>query len=93
MDRLTCDGCGAPLLVESDVRYELKIEVKAAYDPMELTDDDLEKDHAAEMAKIVAQLKNITEAEAMDEVYRTFRFDLCMPCQKKYLKRPLPFER
>ena len=91
MDRLTCDGCGAPLLVESDVRYEVKIEVKAAYDPLEITEDDLAKDHAAEMARIIAQLENVTEAQAMDEVYRTFRFDLCMPCQKKYLKGPLPF--
>lgn len=92
MDRLTCDGCGAPLLVESDVRYEVKIEVKAAYDPLEITADDLAKDHRAEMAKIIAQLSNVTEAEAMNEVYRTFRFDLCMPCQQRYLKKPLPFE-
>ena len=89
MDRLTCDGCGAPLLVESDVRYEVKIEVKAAYDPMEITGDDLKKDHKAEMAKIIAQLQGVTEAEAMDEVYRTFRFDLCTPCQRNYLKKPI----
>ena len=89
MDRLTCDGCGAPLLVESDVRYEVKIEVKAAYDPLEITDDDLAKDHAAEMAKLIAQLQGVTEAQAMDEVYRSFRFDLCLPCQRKYLKKPL----
>jgi hypothetical protein len=89
MDRLTCDGCDAPLLVESDVRYEVKIEVKAAYDPLEITEDDLAKDHLAEMAKIIARLRDVTEAEAMDEVYRTFRFDLCMPCQKRYLKKPI----
>ena len=89
MDRLTCDGCGAPLLVESDVRYEVKIEVKAAYDPLEITEDDLKKDHKAEMTKIIAQLAGVTEDEAMDEVYRTFRFDLCMPCQQRYLKKPI----
>ena len=88
-DRLTCDGCGAPLLVESDVRYEVKIEIKAAYDPMEITEDDLAKDHQAEMAKIIARLQSVTEDEAMDEVYRTFRFDLCTPCQRKYLKKPI----
>ena len=92
MDRLTCDGCGAPLLVESDVRYEVKIEVKAAYDPLEITSDDLAKDHTAEMTALIAKLQNVTEAEAMDEVYRSFRFDLCTPCQKKYLKKPLGIE-
>lgn len=89
MDGLTCDGCGVPLLVESDVRYEVKIEVKAAYDPLEITEDDLAKDPKAEMAKIIAQLAGVTEAEAMDEVYRTFKFDLCMPCQQRYLKKPI----
>ena len=89
MDRLTCDGCGAPLLVESDVRYEVKVEVKAAYDPLEITQDDLDKDPRAEMAKLIARLQHVSEAEAMDEVYRTFRFDLCTPCQRQYLKKPL----
>ena len=93
MDRLTCDGCGAPLLVESDVRYEVKIEVKAAYDPMEITEDDLKKDYRAEMAKLIAKLEHVTEAQAMDEVYRTFRFDLCMPCQRKYLRKPINIPR
>jgi hypothetical protein len=93
MDRLTCDGCGAPLLVESDVRYEVKIEVKAAYDPMEITEDDLKKDYRAEMAKLIAKLEHVTEAQAMDEVYRTFRFDLCTPCQRKYLVKPLVIPR
>ena len=91
MDRLTCDGCGAPLLVESDVRYEVKIEVKAAYDPLEITSDDLANDSGAEMARLIARLEHVTEAEAMDEVYRTFRFDLCLPCRKRYLAKPLPF--
>jgi hypothetical protein len=89
MDRLTCDGCGAPLLVESDVRYEVKIEVKAAYDPLEITEDDLAKDHRAEMARIIAQLQHLSEQEAMDQIYRAFRFDLCTPCQRKYLKAPI----
>ena len=32
MDKLTCDLCGQGLLLDSAVRYEVKIEVKAAYD-------------------------------------------------------------
>lgn len=90
MDRLTCDGCDRPLLLESDVRYEVRIEVKAAYDPMELTDEDLARDHTADLARLIAKLDHITEQEAMDQVYRTFRFDLCLPCQRRYLEQPLP---
>lgn len=90
MDGMTCDACGVALLVDSDVRYEVKIEVKAAYDPMELMPEDLAKDHAAEIARILERMKDVTEQEAMDQVYRVFKFDLCPPCQKRYLKKPLP---
>lgn len=90
MDGMTCDSCGAALLVEHDVRYEIKIEVKAAYDPMELTDDDLNRDHEAEIKRILESMKDVTQQQAMDQVYRAFKFDLCPPCQKQYLKKPLP---
>jgi hypothetical protein len=33
MNHSTCDGCGGELLTDSEVRYEVRIEVKAAYDP------------------------------------------------------------
>lgn len=85
MDHLTCDLCGSALLLDSDVRYE----VKAAYDPMELTDEDLAKDHEAQMRRALEKLKGMTEQEAQDEVYRLFTFDLCLSCQKRFLKNPL----
>ena len=31
MNHSTCDGCGGELLTDSEVRYEVRIEVKAAY--------------------------------------------------------------
>lgn len=89
MDGLTCDRCREPLLVRSDVRYEVRIEVKAAYDPMEITDDDLDRDHRAEMAKLLQQLQGLSAEEAQNQVYRAFKFDLCPTCQRDYLKNPL----
>jgi hypothetical protein len=89
MEHMTCDICGKGLLLESDVRYEVRIEVKAAYDPMEITKEDLEKDYGEEIRKLIAQLENISEKEAQDEVYRVFNFDLCWACQKRYIKDPL----
>lgn len=89
MDRLTCDRCGNGLLLDAPVRYEVRIEVKSAYDPMEITDDDL-ANADAEMKKAVEALKDVSEQDAMDEVYKEFRFDLCRTCQKQYIKGPLP---
>ena len=88
MDRLTCDRCGNGLLLDAPVRYEVRIEVKSAYDPLELTDDDLSK--ASESLKqAIEHAKTLTAEEAMDEVYREFRFDLCRTCQKQFLRAPL----
>ncbi|MBI2899701.1 MAG: hypothetical protein HYY17_05920 [Planctomycetes bacterium] len=89
MDHLTCDRCGAGLLLDAPVRYEVRVEVKAAYDPMEITDEDLAKDHAAEMKRILAELEGLSAEEAQDQVYREFRFDLCASCRKPYMKNPL----
>jgi len=88
MDRLTCDRCGNGLLLDAPVRYEVRIEVKSAYDPMELTGEDLEK-AAGELKRTVEFLQNYSAEKAQDEVYREFRFDLCATCQKQYLQAPL----
>lgn len=57
MDRLTCDRCGAGLLLDAPVRYEVRLEVKSAYDPLELSEEDL-VDAKAEMHKLVEKLKD-----------------------------------
>lgn len=88
MDRLTCDRCGNGLLLDAPVRYEVRIEVKSAYDPMELTADDL-ANAAAELKRAAEAAQKLSAEEAMDEVYREFRFDLCRTCQKQFLKAPL----
>ena len=89
MNHQTCDLCGQDLLVRSEVRYEVRIEVKAAYDPLEITEEDLSQDLRAEIAKVLRQLEGLSEEEARNEVYRQFEFDLCAACQKRYVKNPL----
>ncbi len=86
---LTCDRCGKTLLLGEDVRYIVNIQVFAAYDPMELTADDLARDHRAELEALVEKLKRMDPEEAQDSVYRDFTFQLCPACRKAYLKDPL----
>ncbi|HEX7901655.1 MAG TPA: hypothetical protein VF950_28105 [Planctomycetota bacterium] len=88
MDRLTCDRCGQGLLLDAPVRYEVTIEVKSAYDPLELVEEDL-VDAADEMKRLIEKLKTLSPDDAQDEVYRKFSFDLCATCQKRFLKNPL----
>ena len=93
MDGFTCDRCGKGLLREESVRYELRIDVRAAYDPLELTSKDLARDLRGKADRLARDLENLSAEEAQDQVHRAFRFDLCPPCQKAYLKDPLPGQR
>jgi len=85
----SCDLCGKELLVNEDVRYVAKIEVYAAYDPLEITEEDLEKDHLEEISKLIKQMEHMDPQELEDQVYKCFRFDLCPDCHKKFLRDPL----
>ena len=89
MMRLTCDLCGKTLLIDEDVRYIVNIEVFAAYDPMELTEEDLRKDYRKELQDLVRRLEEMDPEKAQDSVYRKFEFQLCPKCQRKYLEDPL----
>ena len=88
MDRLTCDRCGNGLLLDAPVRYEVNIEVASAYDPLELTREDLAKAEE-ELKALIESLKDYSAERAQDEVHRAFRFDLCATCQKAFLANPL----
>jgi hypothetical protein len=88
---LVCDRCNASLLVNQDARYVVEIKVYAAYDPLEVTAKDLEDSvDPAQLRALMEACEALAEDEAMDSIHRAFRFDLCMPCQRVYLKAPLP---
>ena len=89
MSGFVCDRCGKPLLVDEDVRYVLKMEVFAAYDPMEVTSEDLAGDHRKAIAELLEKMKEMDAEEAEDGIYKRMEFDLCQACQREFLKNPL----
>jgi hypothetical protein len=86
---LVCDACGAALLLDSDVRYVVKIRGYAAYDPMEITREDLMKDFGGEMHALLETMKGRDPQELEDEVHKEFDLDLCPACWKRYIRDPL----
>jgi DNA-binding GntR family transcriptional regulator len=88
VDHLSCDRCGHGLLLDAPVRYEVRIEVKAAYDPLELTEEDLARAEQ-ELHAVLERLQAYSATQAQDEVYREFHFDLCASCQQAFLAEPL----
>ena len=82
-----CDMCGARLGANYAERFIVKTETYAAAAPMELSDDDL--DQEGELAKVIEELKSADPDEVEDQIYRSFRFDLCAACHRVFLKHPL----
>ena len=83
------DRCGQ-LIEGGALRYIAKIQVYAAYDPLNIDFEDMTRDHTNEIQEILKRCEDLTEEELMQDVYVDFQFDLCRACQRSYIKEPLP---
>ena len=90
MIRFRCDRCGTMLDADGADRYIVTIEAYAAAGPLEFSDEELHKDHTADIQNLIRQLDHANADEVEDQVYRRFRFDLCPRCHRRYLDNPLP---
>ncbi|MCZ6692062.1 MAG: hypothetical protein O7H41_20955 [Planctomycetota bacterium] len=86
---ISCDACSKSLLVEESVRYVVDIRVYAAYDPLEITQQDYREDRREEIRQLLEACEKMSAEELEDQVYRSFRFHLCPGCQRRYLRGPL----
>lgn len=85
---LLCHKCGAELHPGRGDLYLVKIEAVADPFPPMITDEDLERDHAAEMARLLAAAKDLSEQEAMDQIYRRLTIYLCATCYRDWIENP-----
>jgi hypothetical protein len=89
MIRYCCDLCHRELDPEEDLRYVVKMEVYAAFDPMVADEESDERNHLQEIQDILEQLEEDDSDQIGADVYRQLRFDLCPECHKKFVKNPL----
>ena len=89
MIHFTCDMCGKTLLADEDTRYIVRIETYAAYDPMEITGKDLEDDRSDDIRDLLDAMEDASADDLEDQVYKSFRFDLCPACHAEYIQDPL----
>jgi hypothetical protein len=85
-----CDGCGAEL-PRGSLRYAVRIDVRAAYDQMEVRLIDLVRDHREEMLRLIEQMRHKPPQELEEAVYKAIEIDLCPRCQRAYIRDPLRF--
>jgi hypothetical protein len=89
MIHFSCDLCGKDIHPADDQRYVIQIETKAASDPAKITDADLDEDNLEAVSEI---LRDLDEPQ-VEDVHRTFRFDLCCDCHKRFVRDPLGKEQ
>lgn len=73
---------------ENELRFVVKLEVYAAFDPAE-DEVDEDRDHLQELHEILERSEIAESPEIGEEVYQQLRFDLCPECRKRFVKNPL----
>lgn len=87
MLHFSCDICGKEMAPGSSRRYIVKLEVFAAHDPSEITEEDLDIDHLEAISELLSD-EDAGESE-ITPAYQKFRYDLCPTCHKKFVADPL----
>ncbi len=85
-----CDGCGREMAKDA-LRYTVKIDVRAAYDELEIHLADLIRNHRAEILALIERLKDKDPREVEESVYACLKLDLCPSCQRTFIRDPLHF--
>jgi len=85
-----CDGCGRAMR-QGDLRYIVTIDVRAAYDEIQIGLADLVRDHRQEILALLEKLKDRDPAELEEQVYKKLQRDLCPACHRAYIREPLRF--
>ena len=85
-----CDGCGKEIPPKS-LRYTVTIDVRAAYDKLEVGLAELVKDHRQELLDLINALSSKSPEAVEESVYKKLKLDLCPSCQRAYIKDPVRF--
>jgi len=89
MIQYSCDLCKRALDPQEDLRYVVKMEVYAAFDPIASLEEEDDRDHLQEIQDILERIEDSEDDRIGDDVYQQLRFDLCPECRKKFIENPL----
>jgi len=90
MIHYTCDRCHKLIETDVEMRYVVRIEMKAADEP-HFGEGDEENDHLLELQETLERMEDAPD-EFDDPVDPRRRFDLCVDCFREYQKNPLGLE-
>lgn len=84
-----CDRCGTELRPGSGNFYLVKIEAVADPTPPSFPPEDLADDLRQKIKGLLAQMQDVSEQEAMAQVYLRRRLFLCAPCCRHWIEHPV----
>lgn len=85
MIHYTCDICKRIIDPAEDLRYVVKIEISAVFEPTVVDEED-DRDHLQEIQELLEQLENSRGEEIGEDVHQELRFDLCPQCRRRFVK-------
>jgi hypothetical protein len=86
---LLCARCDAELKPGTGNFYVVRIEALADPTPPSFSDEDMKRDHRAEIERLVEQMRELSERELLDQVYRRLILYLCGPCYRQWIEEPV----
>ena len=86
---LFCERCAAELEPGKGEFYVVRIEAFADPTPPSITAEDLQRDIAAEIERLLASMRDLSAQDAMDQVYRKLILYLCNGFYQRWIERPV----
>jgi hypothetical protein len=83
---LCCDRCTTELQPGTGTFYRVTIEAVA--DPTPPVLEQPEGDLRERIERLIAQMSDLSEREAMDQVHRRLTLYLCIPCYREWIEDP-----
>jgi predicted RNA-binding Zn-ribbon protein involved in translation (DUF1610 family) len=87
MLHFSCDICGKEMASGKARRFVVKMEVFAAHNPAEITEEDLDLDHLEAISELLSD--ETARGTEIAPTNQSFRYDLCPNCHAKFVNDPL----
>lgn len=82
---LRCNRCGRALY-DQKLYYLIKAQITSEPAELSLSEEELARDHSAEIGRLVEQLSRRPAQEAQDEVFVLLDYYLCQTCKQDYVR-------
>jgi hypothetical protein len=84
-----CARCGTALRPGSGNYYQVTIEAIADPTPPLVSPEEMADDLRQKIERLLAQLQDVSEQEALAQVYLRRRLFLCGPCCRSWIEHPV----